>query len=182
MKKIISIFGWIVLLLVFASLGLSSDDPTFGFFFYLAFFLIVFVAVFFYIKKHQKRKEIESKSLVLLNKILGIILLIVALFSPIIALRKIQLPFMQNLLIFIATAILIALGAFAVTMIDKDKIKKLLGLVMLVVLSVVPAIFATTFLSQFFSNTYNALGTAYWAVISVSTFSWWGFSLNFSKK
>jgi len=182
LKKIVSIFGWIILLLAFASLGLSSDDPTFGFFFYLGFFLIVFAGVFYYIKKHQKRKEADPKSLQLMHKILGIVLMIVSLFSPIIALRKIQLPFIQNLLIFIVTAVLIALGAYAVSMIDKDKIKKLIGLFMLVVLAVIPAIFATTFLSQFFTNTYNALGTAYWAIISVAIFSWWGFTLYFSRK
>lgn len=181
MKKIISILGWIILLLAFASLGLSSDDPTFGFFFYLAFFLIVFVLVYFYNKKHRKRKEADPKSLALLNKILGIILIIVAVFSPIIALRKIQLPFTPNLLIFLVTAVLIALGVIAVMLINKEKIMKLLGLLLLIVLSAIPAIFATLFLDQFFPNAYNALGTAYWAIISVAIFSWWGFSLFFNK-
>ena len=174
MKKIISI-------LAFASLGLSSDDPTFGFFFYLAFFLIVFVLVYIYNKKHQKRKEADPKSLALLHKIIGIVLIVVAVFSPIIALRKIQLPFAPNLLILLVTAVLIALGVIAVMLINKEKIMKLLGLLLLIMLSVVPAIFATTFLDQFFPNAYNALGTAYWAIISVAIFSWWGFSLYFSK-
>ncbi|OPX28777.1 MAG: hypothetical protein B1H06_02650, partial [Candidatus Cloacimonas sp. 4484_143] len=115
MKKIVSIIGWIVLLLAFAALGLSSDDPTFGFFFYLVFFAIVFGLVFLYTKKHQHRKETNPKLIALIHRISGLVLLIVALFSPVIALRKIQLPFVQNLLILVATAALIALGVIAVS-------------------------------------------------------------------
>jgi hypothetical protein len=49
----------VILLLAFAALGLSSDDPTFGFFFYLAFFTATFALVYLYIKKHQRRTEID---------------------------------------------------------------------------------------------------------------------------
>jgi len=181
LKKIVSIIGWIVLLLAFAALGLSSDDPTFGFFFYLVFFAIVFGLVFLYTKKHQHRKETNPKLIALIHRISGLVLLIVALFSPVIALRKIQLPFVQNLLILVATAALIALGVIAVSLINGGKIKKLLGLVLLVVLSAIPALFAINFLTNFFPNAYNALGTAYWTIVTVSIFSWWGFSL-YTKK
>ncbi|OPX26137.1 MAG: hypothetical protein B1H06_06090 [Candidatus Cloacimonas sp. 4484_143] len=116
MKKIISIIGWVILLLAFAALGLSSDDPTFGFFFYLAFFTATFALVYLYIKKHQRRTEIDPKKMVLVYKVSGIVLLLVGLFSPLIALRKIGLP-----------------------------------------------------------------GTSYWAIVSVSIFAWWGFSLFFKK-
>lgn len=177
MKKIVSIIGWIVLLLAFASLGLSSDDPTFGFFFYLAFFLIVFFLVYLYNKKHQRRKEAGGKALALTHTILGIVLIIIAVFSPLIAFRKIQLPFTPSLLIFLVTAVLIALGVLAVRLINRENLLKVLGLLLLIALSAVPAIFATTFLDQFFPNAYNALGTAYWAVVSVAVFAWWGFSL-----
>jgi len=181
LKKIVSIIGWIVLLLAFAALGLSSDDPTFGFFFYLVFFAIVFGLVFLYTKKHQRRKEANPKSLALIHRISGLVLLVVALFSPVIALRKIQLPFAQNLLILVVTAVLIALGVIAVSLINGGKVKKLLGLVLLVVLAAIPALFAINFLTNFFPNAYNALGTAYWAIVAVSIFSWWGFSL-YTKK
>lgn len=181
MKKIINIIGWIILLLAFAALGLFTDDPTFGFFFYLGFFAIVFLLVFLYTKKHQKRKEADPKTLFLVHKISGIVLLIVALFSPVIALRKIQLPFTQNLLIMLVTAVLVFLAILAIRLINNGGIVKLAGLLLLIVLAAVPAIFATTFLSQFFPNAYNALGTAYWAIVAVSIFSWWGLSL-FSGK
>lgn len=182
MKKIINIFGWIILLLAFASLGLSSDDPTFGFLFYLGFFLIVFFIVFLYIKKHQKRKEADRKSLTLTHKILGILLVVIALFSPLIALNKIGLPFTPNLLIFLATVVLVVLGALGVHLINRGSYLKILGLLLIVVLSVIPAIFAITFLEQFFPNAYNALGTAYWAVLTAAVLAWWGFSLFYSRE
>lgn len=181
MKKIVSIIGWIVLLLAFAALGLSSDDPTFGFFFYLVFFTIVFGLVFLYTKKHQRRKETNPKILALIHRIAGVVLLLAALFSPVIALRKIQLPFAQNLLILAVTTVLMALGVFAISLINNSKVKKILGLILLIVLAMIPAFFATNYLSNFFPNAYNALGTAYWAIVAVAIFSWWGFTL-FTKK
>lgn len=181
MKKIINIFGWIVLLLAFASLGLSTDDPTFGFFFYLVFFAAIFALVFLYIKKHQRRTEIDPKKIAIVYKVSGVILLLVALFSPLWALKKIGLPVLPNILIFIATLILIGLGGVAIKLINDINVKKVFGYVLLVILAAVPAIFAVTFLSAYFPNAYNALGTSYWAIVSVAVFSWWGFTL-FAKK
>lgn len=181
MKKIINVLGWIVLLLAFAALGLNADNKLFGFFLYLVIFAIIFGLVYWYIKKHHRRTEIDPQKIILLHKILGFILLLVAVFSPAIALGKIHLPFLPNLLIFITTAVLIAAGVVAVTMINSEKTKNIFGYIILIILSAVPAFFATTYLDQFFPNTYNALGTAYWAVVSVAIFSWWGFSL-YSKK
>ncbi len=182
MKKIINILGWIILLLAFAALGLNADNKLFGFFLYLVIFAIIFGLVYWYIKKHHRRTEIDPQKIILLHKILGIILLLVAVFSPAIALGKIHLPFLPNLLIFIATAALIAAGVFAITMINSEKTKKILGYFILIILSAVPALFATTYLDQYFPNTYNALGTAYWTVVSVAVFSWWGFSFYFKKE
>lgn len=181
MKKIVNIIGWIVLLLAFAALGLSSDDPTFGFFFYLVFFAIVFGLVFLYTKNHQRRKDANPKTLQLIHKISGLVLIVIALFSPIIALQKIKLPFMPNLLVLLATAILIFLGSIAVSLINRQGMIKFAGLLLLIFLAAVPAIFATTYLDEFFPNAYNALGTAYWSIVAVSIFSWWGFSLFTTK-
>jgi len=181
LKKIISIIGWIVLLLAFASLGLSSDDPTFGFFFYLVFFVATFALVYLYIKKHQRKTEIDPKKIALVYKISGIVLLLVALFSPIMALKKIGLPILPNILIFLATLILIGLSVFAIKLINDGKQKKILGYVLLILISAIPAVFAVTFLSTYFDNAYNALGTSYWAIVSVAVFSWWGFTLYLKK-
>ncbi|MEA2095396.1 MAG: hypothetical protein U9P73_01705 [Candidatus Cloacimonadota bacterium] len=181
MKKIISIIGWVILLFAFAALGLSSDDPTFGFFFYLVFFTATFALVYLYIKKHHRKTELDQKKIALAHKISGIVLLLVGLLSPIIALRKINLPILPNILIFLATVILIGLGIMAITLINGIKHKKILGYLLLILIATIPAIFAITFLSTYFPNAYNALGTSYWAIVSVSVFAWWGFSLYFKK-
>lgn len=182
MKKIFNIAGWVILLLAFGSLGFSSDAPVVGFIIYLAFFTIVFGLVYVYIKKHHRKTEVNPKTITLIHKIAGIVLLVIGLFSPIIALGKIKLPFFPNFLILIATAIIIGLGVFAVTMVNSVQKKKMLGYILLIVLSAIPALFAISYLDQFFPNAYNALGTAYWAIVSVAIFSWWGFNLYLKKE
>ncbi|MBT3168705.1 MAG: hypothetical protein HN952_00395 [Candidatus Cloacimonetes bacterium] len=180
-KKIINIISWAVLLLAFAALGLSSDAPIFGFFFYLVFFAIVFGLIFLYLKKHNRRTSIKAETKLLINKIVGASLMAIAILSPTIALRRIGLPFLPNLIIIIITAILVVFGIYAVMMINAEKNKRILGYLLLIVLATIPSIFATTYLTQYFPNTYNALGVAYWAIVSVSIFSWWGLTVFFKK-
>ena len=105
----------------------------------------------------------------------------IAILSPTIALRKIGLPFLPNLIIIIITAILVVFGIYAVMMINAEKNKRILGYLLLIVLATIPSIFATTYLTQYFPNTYNALGVAYWAIVSVSIFSWWGLTVFFKE-
>ncbi|MBN1327742.1 MAG: hypothetical protein JW996_07315 [Candidatus Cloacimonetes bacterium] len=184
-KTVMSIIGWIILLAAFGSLGFTSDNPAVGVPVFTAFFLVVFGLVYFYVKTHQGKHETNVQAVNLITKLFGIILFLLALFSPIIALRKINLPFVYNLILFIATAILIVLGIFAVSLINNEKSKgftsKLLGYLLLIIISGIPAFVATQFLMLYFANAYNALGTAYWAILSVATFSWWGLFLYFKK-
>ena len=73
------------------------------------------------------------------------------------------------------------MGVLAVTLINDIKHKKILGYILLVFTAAIPAVFAITFLSTYFPNAYNALGTSYWAIVAVSVFAWWGFSFYFKK-
>ena len=184
-KTIVNTIGWIILLLAFGSLGFTSDDPSVGVPVFTIFFLIIFGLVYLYVRKHQKRTEIDQKAIMAIHKIFGILLVILALFSPIIALRKINLPFIYNLIIFIGTAILIGLAMLAVSLINNQKtnnfISSLLGYLLLIIVSGIPAIVATNFLMIYFPNAYNSLGTSYWSALAVAVFAWWGFSL-YSKK
>ncbi len=182
LKKIINIIGWIVVLLAFGALGLNSDDKTFGFFLYLGFFAIVFGLVYLYLKKHHRKTESDPKVVALIRKISGIVLFIIAIFSPIVAFKKIQLPFLPNFLIVVTTLLLVGAGVYSIKLINSEKLKKILGYLLLIAISAVPAIFATTYLTQFFPNAYNALGTSYWAIVVVAIFSWWSFSIFFKKE
>jgi len=185
LKKIINIIGWVVLLLAFSSLGFATDNPRIGIPAYAVFFLIVFAAVYLLVKKQGDVLEEKPKNVVVINKIFGYILIIVALFSPVYSLRKIHLPFFPNLLIFVVTFVLIILGALAISIINNSREKNpfsvVLGYLLLLIIASIPAFGASMFLTDFFPNIYNALGTAYWASISVAIFAWWGFSLIHKK-
>ena len=186
MKKIISIIGWIVLLAAFASFGFATDNPKVGVPVYAVFFLIVFALVYLYLKKHHRKQEIKPKNILLFQKIIGIILLVIALITPYMIYRKIDLPFFSYLIITIITAILIILGAIAVSIINNSKksniTTKSLGYLMLVVISAIPALGTMNFLIEYFNRTYDALGTTYWGAIMLAIFSWWGFSLFLKKE
>ena len=167
--------------MAFASLGFSSDDPKVGVPVFGVFFIIVFALILLYVKKHHKKDDSSPKNITFIHKILGIVLILIALFSPVIGLRKIDLPFAQNLVIFVITAILIVLGMLAINIINNSKGKNfglgILGYIMLIIISSIPALGASKFLTEYFPNIYNAIGTTYWASISVAIFSWWGFTL-----
>lgn len=180
MKTIVTVLGWIVLLAAFASIGFTTDDPGFGIPFYLVFFIVVFLLVFLYVKSHQKHQKTNIKSLILLHKITGIILLLVAVFSPTIIFKSANFPAMTYVIISLITLVLMGVGTLAVTMINSEKENKLvpriLGYLLLIAISVVPAIVMMSY-----DSSYNALGMAYYAAVSVAVLSWWGFSL-YSRK
>ncbi|MBN2460989.1 MAG: hypothetical protein JXB60_05225 [Candidatus Cloacimonetes bacterium] len=186
LKTIVNIIGWVVLLAAFGALGFTSDNPAVGVPLFTVFFVIVFGLVYLYARKHQKLRATNIRTVSIIHKIIAVLLAVLALFSPIIALRKINLPFAYNIIILIFTAIMIGLGVLAVSLINNRKgetrISSLLGYLLLIIISAIPALAAGQFLSIYFPSAYNALGTAYWAVLSVAIFSWWSFSLYFKKE
>ncbi len=185
LKVIVNIIGWIILLVCFGALGFSTDNPAIGVPIYTVFFALVFGLVFLYVRKHKRHEKTNQTTINLIHKIFGLILLLLAVFSPVIALRKIELPFIYNLIMFFSTAVIIGLGTLAVTMLNNTRsnsfLSRLAGFLLLIILAAIPALIATQFLITYFPSAYNALGTAYWAIVSVAVFSWWGFSLFFNK-
>jgi len=179
-KSAVNIIGWIILLAAFGSLGFSSDNPAVGVPAFLLFFVLVFFLTYLYIKKHQEHQTINFKTINLIKKIAGIIILLFALFTPHFVFRTANFPFLTYLLIFLMNIILIALGVLAVTMINsvknKRKFNSLLGYLILIIISAVPALLMISY-----DSSYNALGMAYYAAVLIAVFSWWGFSL-FSAK
>lgn len=180
MKSIATVVGWLVLLAAFASIGFTTDDPGFGIPFYLVFFVVTFLLVYLYVKTHQKHHQTNMKTVALLHRIVGIILLVVAVFCPTMIFRSANFPAMTYVIISLITIVLIGVGSLAITMINSEKEKnmlsKLLGYLLLILISAVPA-----FVMMSYDSSYNALGTAYYAALSIAIFSWWGFSL-YSRK
>jgi len=122
-KSVVNIIGWIVLLLAFGALGFTSDDPAVGVPVFLVFFILVFLLTYLYIKNHQKQQNIEPKALGTIKKVFGVILVLLALLSPFFVFRTANFPFLSYLIVTLITAILIALGVFAVVMINSPKQK-----------------------------------------------------------
>jgi cytochrome bd-type quinol oxidase subunit 2 len=180
-KSAVNILGWIILMAAFASLGFSSDDPAVGVPVFLAFFILVFALTYLYIKNHQRHQAKDNKYLNKIKKVAGMILLLLALFTPYFVFRSANLPFISYLIVILIDAILIALGAFAITLINSEKAKnfvtKLLGYVILIIISAIPAILMISY-----DSSYNALGMAYYTAVLIAVFSWWGFSLFSSKE
>ena len=172
MKKIAAIIGWIVLLAAFASLGFATDNKAVGVPLYALFFIVVFGGVFMYTKKHQKRQEANPEFLSKMYKIIGILLLIFALLTPSMVLKSAQFLFFVYIIITLINGILIALGTLAVTIINGSDSKRFLGYIILIVISVIPAVAIMQY-----DSSYSALGTAYYAALISAVFAWWGFSL-----
>ena len=183
MKKIVSIFGWIILIATFTSLGFATDNPKVGLIGYFIFFSLVFGGTLFYIKNHHKRNEINPKVVILIHKALGSILVLIGVAAPVIFFRKFvdpNLSLFVYIIIVVITIILIVLGALAISIINNSIGKKLfvttLGYVMLIGLAIIPALA----MSQY-SNSYASLGIAYWSVIFTAALSWIGVSLYFQQ-
>ena len=175
-KSITNIVGWIVLMVAFGSLGFTSDNPSVGVPVFLVFFLLIFALTYYYVKNHQKHQTTDPKIILTIKKAVGLALLLLALLAPYFVFRTANFPFLSYFIVTLITAILIALGVFAVTMInsskEKSKISKLFGYIILIVISSIPAILMISY-----DSSYNALGMAYYTAVLIAVFSWWGFSL-----
>ena len=141
---------------------------------------VVFGLVYMYVKKHQKNHTSNPEMIAKINKVFGVILVLVALSTPYSIFKDAAFPMVAYLVITVLAAILIGLSIVAITIIDSsqgiNKLKGMLGYLMLIVISVVPAISIIQY-----DSSYNALGMAYYTAILVCIFSWWGISL-FTKE
>ena len=186
-KLLVKVIAWILLFAAFASMGFSSDDPAVGVPVFGVFFILVFFLVFLYTRKHQKHHEPNQKTVAIVHRVLGFILIILGILSPLAIFKRANFPISTNILILVITAVLMGLGVLAVTIINnslgKNGFATFLGYLLLIVISAIPAFIITQNdkIIEVFSNLYSALGITYWATLAVAVFGWWGFSL-FSNK
>ncbi len=167
--------GWIVLLFCFASIGFATGKAAVMIPAYLVFFLLIFGGVFLYVKNHQRRQEVNPATKALVNKILGVFLILVSLYAPIrmfITLFPGFMTFGIGALTVIGAAVLIAIGIVGVRLINRSNAMGFLGYILLIVLSVVPAIIIMQF-----DTSYSSLGIAYYTALALAVLSWWGISL-----
>lgn len=189
MKKIlntaVTIIGWLVLLFTFSSIGFATSNPKQGVPLYMLFFIVVFAGVYFYVsrQKHTQKNVAGGKGI--FPKIIGGAILITAVLVPWYIYAKINLATSAYLTITAVNIVMIVIAFFAIRLINNNSGKpalKVLGYLVLVAISAVPALAAIEYLLQYFNRAYDALGTAYWGTVATATLAWWGFSLVGKKK
>lgn len=185
LNTVVNVIGWLILLLVFSSIGFATEKPGLAIPLYALFFILVFAGVYFFVSKQRHSQENVSSSHLIFNKILGVIALIAALMMPYFIFEKINLPASTVTMLILGVAVMIVIGFFSIRLINsaKDKLlPKIIGYLVLILLASVPAITAINFFLQYFNRPYDALGTSYWCIISVALLSWWGFALIGKRK
>lgn len=179
--------GLVIFILAFSLMGLASGKPIMVLA-YAGFFIIVMAIIFMFVKKSQRHFEIISEQNPKLRKILGIAMLLVAIILPVLAIMNMQLfelgvstiGFGILAITLVATIVLIAGGVLAVSLINNianSNLKKILGYILLVVLSSVPALLVIPN-----DRTTTGIGSVYYLAVMVAVLSWWGFNLYSNKE
>lgn len=185
MKKtlgtIAKIVGWLILFIALGSLGFATDNPKVGVPAYFVFFLVVFGGVYLFLTNHKRSEGVDPAKIQLVHKIIGALLVIIAVIVPDLLFKSVGFSFQVYLMIAGIAALLIVLGGLTVKMINSGLGSGNIGIViggyfLVIVLSAVPALIMINY-----DSSYNALGMAYWSAISIAILSWWGISL-FTKK
>ncbi|HEX38416.1 MAG TPA: hypothetical protein ENG70_06160 [Candidatus Cloacimonetes bacterium] len=181
MRKIISIIKeiimWAAILFAFAAIGFASDNPYRTSIIWIIIAIVIF-GVGFFIKKHTKRKTVTTKAHIIARKIIGIILVLIACYLPVMVFGNVGFPFITLLLIFIFAAVLIALGALAVLIINKyGGFMSFVGYLLMLIVAFLPALAMSGY-----DLSYSALSTVYYLLLLLAIFSWLGLSMIFAKK
>lgn len=191
MKNTLFILGKIISLLVFilafSLMGFASGKPIM-ILAYAGFFAVVMFFIFLFVRKNQRHFEIISQRNKTIAKIIGIVMILLALAIPALAITNMQL-FELGLdhltisliaLVVGITAALIAGVVFGVWMINKKDsglLHKVIGYAVIVIASAVPALLVIPH-----DRTNTGIGSVYYVAILVAVLAWWGFSLFLDKE
>lgn len=171
------ILMWVVIIGAFSALGLGSDNPLRSALFWGGLAVLIF-SIGFVIAKHAKRRTVTTKRQVIFRRVFGIILVVFACILPVLVLGSAGFPFWIQILIFVFASAIVALGALAVTLINKYlKGKKnvwssVLGYLLLIIGSLVPAL-----VMSLYDSSYGTIATVYYLLVALAIFSWLGLSM-----
>jgi hypothetical protein len=182
--KIISVLIFIV---AFSMMGLASGKPIMVLA-YAGFFVVVMFIIFQFVRKHQRHFEIVTEKSSVLPKIIGIVMLLAAIAIPVLSVANLALfdmggkaiSIMSLVIVLFITVLLIAAGVFAVSLINRigsTKIHKILGYLILIIASAVPALLVIPY-----DKTTTGIGSIYYIAILTAVLSWWGFNLYLNKE
>ena len=185
LKTIISVLGWLILLLAFSSIGFATDNPKLGIPLYGVFFILVFAGVYFFNSRQKHVQGNANQINPIFSRIVGIIALIGALLMPYFIFAEIKVPASSYAVIILITAVMITIAFFTIRMINHAGGKftvKLIGYLILIALASIPAIGSMKYFLNYFNRPYDALGMSYWCLVVISILSWWGFALLGKRK
>ncbi len=181
LNKIVSVLKWVVLLAAFSALGFSNENWQIAVPLFALFFIVVFGLVYLYVKKHSRRAEMKPETRLLISRIIGVVLVLVAVLTPVWILESAQFSLLINILLVLLTALIIFIAILAISLINSGKENKspiqIVGYLILIVLATLPG-----FLMVQYDRSYNALGIAYYAALIIAVLAWWGLSLVTRKK
>lgn len=180
------ILGVLVFIAVFSLTGIVSGTPLM-ILAYGGFFIVVMFFIFLSVKRKQRHYEFVSQKSRKISRIIGVLMILIALAIPALALYNMQLFDLgqqiigtSTILIIVAITIgLVAAGVFAVYLINREGAKRLhqiVGYLLIIIVSAVPALLVMPY-----DKTTTGIGSIYYIAIIVAIISWWGFSL-FLKK
>ena len=176
------IISFIVFIFALSSMGFASGKPVMMLA-YAAFILVVMFIMFLIVKRNQRHFEIINQVNPVIMKILGSILMIIAIASPVLVISNMQIidlgmtkvGFGAIASILLITLVFIAGGGLGVKLINKSAskvINKVLGYIIIVIISALPALMVMPH-----DKTTTGIGTIYYLAIFVAIVSWWGVSL-----
>lgn len=181
------IVGLLIFILAFSMMGIASGKPIMilG---YAGFFVVVMFLIFLFVRKNQRHFEIMGGGNKTIRKIIGIVMILVAVALPVFSVTNMQLfelnvqttLFMIILIVLAITLALIAAVIFAVFLINRagsSLIHKIIGYVIVIIASAVPALLVIPH-----DKTTTGIGSVYYVAMLVAVLCWWGLSLFFNKE
>ncbi len=172
LSRALKVFGGLVLLSAFASIGFASDNPRVMVPVFFLFFLAVFVLVFLYNIHRQKKKTVNPAYIIAIKKVLGSVLVLASLLTPYFFFRGAGFSASIFIVLAVITLILIALTIVAIRLIDRNNIlHSAAGYILLIIICSMPAI-----IMMQHDRTYHALGGAYYAALVICVLAWTGIS------
>jgi hypothetical protein len=181
------IIGLLIFVLAFSLLGIASGRPIM-ILAYAGFFIFVMGIIFLFIRHNQRHYEVISEGSQTIRKIIGIVMILVALAIPAVAISTMQLFAMGSVitgfglvaLVLGITILMVAAGMLGVYLINRQGnglVHKIIGYIIIIIISAIPALLVIPT-----DKTTTGIGSVYYLAVLVSILSWWGFNLFLNKE
>jgi hypothetical protein len=180
------VIGLLVFILALSLMGMASGKPIM-ILAYAGFFVIVMFIIFQFVKRNQRHFEIISQTNPKVMKIVGVLMLLIAIAIPasvistmqIVDLGSATVSIVMLLAILAITITLIICGILGVYLINRKNsgmLYRILGYAIIVIASAIPALMVIPH-----DHTTTGIGSVYYVALLVAILSWWGITLYLNK-